>query len=102
MSGRLRSEKDRAIKEALLSQMRGKVPLDDVIEWLWDDFGIRASPDSWDSVERLIVTNKEVLPQDVAVFMIDEGIMPDEGAWDAVPVPRGLRGAKAGKEDNNK
>ena len=92
-------KRDAAIKEALLSQMKGKVPLEDVVEWLWEDFGIRSTP-SWDRLAKIIISEKEILPQDLAAFMISEGLMPDEGAWDAMPVARGPRGFKKAGEDD--
>jgi len=39
-----------------------------------------------------VVNSDEILPQDLAAFMISMGVEPDEGAWDVVPVARGLRG----------
>ncbi|MGC9112274.1 hypothetical protein [Acidilobus sp.] len=95
----MRSGRDRAIKEALLSQLKGKVPLDDVIEWLWDDFGLRAKR-SWEDVGKVITSSNEILPQDVAVFMIEEGVTPDEGAWSVLPAPKGLRGGGNTKANN--
>jgi len=93
--------RNKAIKEALLSQLKGKVSLNDIIEWLWDDFGLRAKR-SWDDVKRVIISSDEILPQDVATFMIDEGVTPDEGAWDVLPAPRRLRGSSGPEEGDSR
>ncbi len=91
--------RDRAIKASLMSQARGRIGLDEFVEWLWDDFGIRARR-SWDDIVRAVVYSDEVLPQDLAAFMISEGVEPDEGAWDVIPVPGGLRGREGPEEDS--
>jgi len=68
------------------------VSIDDVLEWLWEDFGKRPSK-NWRSIEKTIIGDNEITPQDLAVFMIDNGLLPDEGAWDAEPAT-GLPGRK--------
>ncbi|MEB3787826.1 MAG: hypothetical protein GSR78_03620 [Desulfurococcales archaeon] len=67
-----------------------RIPPEEVSEWLWEDFGKRVPP-RWDRLERAILGEKEITPQDLAVFMIDNGIQPREGAWDVVPLREGLR-----------
>ncbi len=91
--------RDRAIKASLMSQAKGKIGLDEFVEWLWEDFGIRVRRD-WDDVVRAVVNSDEVIPQDVASFMIGEGVEPDEGAWDVIPVRGGLRGREGSEEDS--
>lgn len=94
MARRLR---ERAVKAALLAQLKSSgVSIGDVVEWLWEEFGIRARKD-WRHVERLILRSSEVTPQDLLVFMIENGIEPDEGAWDAERVLR-LRGGSDSEE----
>ena len=89
-----RAARQRAIKKALVDQMREEgVDPREVAEWLWEDFGKRVSP-SWHRLEKAILGEKEVTPQDVAVFMIEQGIQPEEGAWDVHPVGRGVRGGR--------
>lgn len=83
-----------------MSQMRGKIPIDEVIEWLWEDFGLKVRG-GWDEVGRVIVSRDEITPQDVAAFMIGEGLEPDEGAWEAMSVPRGVRGNKKDSGSDN-
>ena len=81
----------RAIKERLLDQMvRDGVDPREAADWLWDDFGKRVRPD-WKSIRRAVLGDSEITPQDLAVFMIDQGLEPEEGAWDVLP-RRGLRG----------
>ena len=85
--------KERAVKEALVQQLkRSGVDLDEVIDWLWDDFGRKARRD-WKSIENVILGDNDITPQDLAVFMIDQGILPDEGAWSVEPA-RGLPGGR--------
>lgn len=88
-----RAAKNRAVKRALLGQMRdANVDIDEVLEWLWDDFGKKPAR-NWRSIERAILGDNEITPQDLAVFMIDQGLLPDEGAWDVEPAT-GLPGRK--------
>jgi len=83
----------RIVKKALVEQMKMEgVDPREVSEWLWEDFGKRVPP-SWARLERAILSEKTITPQDVAVFMIEQGIMPEEGAWDVHPV-RGVRGRR--------
>jgi len=70
------------------------------VEWLWEDFGIRVRR-SWDDVIKAVVDSDEVLPQDLAAFMISMGVEPDEGAWDVVPVARGVRGPREPEESGS-
>jgi len=87
--------KERSIKEVLMGQLRSsEISIDDIIEWLWDDFGKRVKRD-WRSVERAVLSDPDISPQDIAVFMIDNGIMPNEGAWDVEP-RRGMYSRKGG------
>jgi len=95
MSWRQRNQVNRAIKEALLRQLKESgIPLEEVQDWLWDDFGKRVKP-SWDAVEKAVLGDPEITPQDIAVLMIENDVTPDEGAWDVSP-RRGLRGPQAG------
>ncbi|MEB3773806.1 MAG: hypothetical protein GSR86_02615 [Desulfurococcales archaeon] len=88
----------RAVKEVLVGQIRDSgIPASLVAEWLWEDFGIRVKP-VWDRVERAILSSREVTPQDLAVFMIDNGLEPLEGAWDVYPAR--MRGDRGPQEDS--
>ncbi|MEB3860831.1 MAG: hypothetical protein GSR84_01250 [Desulfurococcales archaeon] len=80
-----RSARERAIKEVLVGQLKSSgIPASDVAEWLWEDFGIRVRSE-WGRLERAILSSRDVTPQDLAVFMIDNGVEPEEGAWDVYP-----------------
>jgi hypothetical protein len=89
--------RDRAIKESLVDQLeKSGITLNDTVEWLWEDFGKRVRP-NWKSVRKAIVSDPEITTQDVAVFMIENDIMPEEGAWDVLPRPS-LRGSRDDRE----
>lgn len=92
--------RERATKASLMSQAKGRIDLEEFVEWLWEDFGIRVRS-SWDDVIKAVVNSDEVLPQDLAAFMISMGVEPDEGAWDVVPVARGLRGPREPEESGS-
>ena len=78
----MRNLRERNIKRALMKQLMesGKVKVEDVVEWLWEDFGIRCRP-SWKDVERKVVKSDEVTPNDLAVFMLESGLQPREEIW---------------------
>ncbi len=69
---RRRLFEDREAKERLVKLLEGSVKLDDVVEWLWEDFGIRVSP-TWDDVRRTIVSSREVSARALAVFLVQSG-----------------------------
>jgi len=84
--------RSRAVKKALIEQMKSEgVDPREVSEWLWEDFGKRV-PAKWSRLEKAILSDKTVTPQDVAVFMIDQGVQPEEGAWDVQPVHGRVQG----------
>ena len=78
----LREGKERLIKKVLLSQLKGskKISIKEVIEWLWEDFGIKCKSD-WKDVERKIVKSIEISANDLAVFMLENGLKPKEDVW---------------------
>ncbi|HID72913.1 TPA: hypothetical protein EYP38_03140 [Candidatus Micrarchaeota archaeon] len=95
--GSHRRAKEKAVKVALIKRLRESgINPREVAEWLWEDYGVRVRPD-WRDVERAILREEDVTPQDLAVFMLDSGVEPDEGAWDTGPRPA-LRGAKGAGE----
>ncbi len=96
----MRGLRDRAVKEALLSQIMnsGKIDIRMMVEWLWEDFGLRVRRD-WNVVKRAVLRSPDVSAQDLAVFMIENGVVPDEGAWDARPTVR-MRGGIGDSKDN--
>ncbi|MCE4605350.1 MAG: hypothetical protein F7C08_02300 [Desulfurococcales archaeon] len=93
------SARERAVKEVLVGQLRSSgIPAREVAEWLWEDFGIRVRGE-WSRVERAILSRREITSQDLAVFMIDHGIEPEEGAWDVYPARmRALRDAEGASQ----
>lgn len=96
MAGRPR---ERGVKAVLLDQLRSRgASLDKVLEWLWEEFGVKARR-SWHAVERLILRSDEITPQDLVVFMVENGIEPDEGAWDAERILH-LQGSADPEEDS--
>jgi hypothetical protein len=93
-----RKLRERAIKEALLDQLEESgIPLEDIVEWLWDDFGKRVQR-NWKAVRRAVLGDRDITPQDIAVFMIENDVQPEEGAWDVYP-RRGLRASGGSRED---
>ncbi len=97
--GSYRKAKEKAVKAALVKQLRESgVDPREVAEWLWEDHGVKVRP-NWRDIERAILREEDVTPQDLAVFMIESGVEPDEGAWDAGPRSplRGARGAGEGR-----
>ncbi len=63
---------DREAKERLVRLLEGSAQLEEVLEWLWEDFGIRVSP-SWDEVRRAIISSREVSARALAVFLVESG-----------------------------
>ncbi len=77
-----RSLFEKRIKRALVEDLERKAEnsLDKVIEWLWEDHGIRVGR-SWDRVKKTIVSNKSITPQDLVVLMLSMGVEVDEELW---------------------
>jgi hypothetical protein len=86
-----RLRRNKLVKEALLSQIKA-AGLDEteIVEWLWEDFGKRVKPE-WSRIEKAILGDNAITSQDLAVFMIENDLQPDEGAWNVMP-RRSLRG----------
>jgi hypothetical protein len=89
---------EKSVKEALLSQMKNKIDLNEAVEWLYEDFGIKVKG-SWENLMRAVLNNSEITPNDVAVFMIEQGVDVDEGAWSVLPATR-LRGNRPNNKHN--
>ncbi len=93
------SVRERSIKKALLDSIEGHgVSAGELAEWLWEEFGIRVRPE-WPRVRRAVLSSADIEARDLAVFMIEKGLTPDEGLWDARPAIR-LRGANEPSEDS--
>ncbi len=90
---------EKAVKEALLNQMKNKINIDEAVEWLYDDFGIKIKS-SWENLRKAVLNNSEITPNDIAVFMIDQGVEVDEGAWHVLPTG-GMRSNKSNNKHNH-
>ncbi|MCE4615368.1 MAG: hypothetical protein F7B60_07575 [Desulfurococcales archaeon] len=80
---------DRSVKEALFQQVEENIPIDDVVEWLYEDFGVHAGRKKWSNLKRATLKSTDIKPQDMAILLMDHDIQPNEGAWDVQP-RRGL------------
>jgi hypothetical protein len=89
---------EKAVKDALLNQMKGKINIEEAVEWIYEDYGIKIKK-SWENLRRTILDNSEITPNDIAVFMIDQGVDVDEGAWNVLPAT-GLRGCRPNNKFN--
>ncbi|MEB3756859.1 MAG: hypothetical protein GSR79_08415 [Desulfurococcales archaeon] len=76
---------EKAVKEALFKQVEENVPIDDVVEWLYEDFGIHTGRKNWSNLKRATLKSPDVKPQDIAILLMEHDIQPDEGAWDVQP-----------------
>ncbi len=73
---------EKRIKRALVEDLekKAKDSLDTVVEWLWEDHGVKVSR-NWDRVKKTIVSNKSITPQDLVVLMLSMGVEVDEELW---------------------
>lgn len=78
----MRNNRERLIKKVLINQIleTRRIGIKEIIRWLWEDFGIKCRND-WKDIERKIVKSKEISSNDLAVFMINNGIKPREDVW---------------------
>lgn len=75
---RLLAEKE--IKRMLIQAAKNQgVSLQDIVEWLYYEAGIRARP-SWSDVEKKVLS-KDVDPQSLASFLLEQGVEIDEEEW---------------------
>lgn len=77
-----REESERIIKKALLNDLLklGDEVLVDIVEWLWDNYGIKARREKKD-VEKKILRSKDISSRELAVFMLDKGVKINEELW---------------------
>ncbi len=77
-----REESERIIKKALLNDLLnlGDKVLVDLVEWLWDNYGIKARRERND-VEKKILRSKDISSRELAVFMLDKGVKINEELW---------------------
>jgi len=75
---RLLAEKE--IKRMLIQVAKSQgISLQEIIEWLYYEAGIRARP-SWSDVEKKILS-KDVDPRALASFLLEQGVEIDEEEW---------------------
>ena len=75
---RLLAEKE--IKHMLIQVAKSQgVSLQEIIDWLYYEAGIRARP-SWSDVEKKILS-KDVDPRALASFLLEQGVEIDEEEW---------------------
>ena len=75
---RLLAEKE--IKRMLIQAAKNQgVSPQDIVEWLYYEAGIRARP-SWSDIERKVLS-KDVDPQSLASFLLEQGVEIDEEEW---------------------
>ena len=75
---RLLAEKE--IKHMLIQAAKNQgVSLQDIVEWLYYEAGIRARP-SWSDVEKKVLSN-DVDPRSLASFLLEQGVEIDEEEW---------------------
>ncbi len=84
---------ERAVKDALMKQVRDNLSMEEVLDWLYDDFGVKVGRRTWDNITRTVLKSSDIKPQDIAILLLDNNIQPNEGAWNAQP-RRDLQGAK--------
>lgn len=77
----------RRVKKMLLEQLeeamsRDPKLLEELREWLFESFGISVRRGAgWEELRRRIASADEVTDRNLAVFMLERGLMPDESAW---------------------
>ncbi len=75
---RLLAEKE--IKRMLIQTAKHQgVSLQEVVEWLYYEAGIRARP-SWSDIEKKIL-DKDIDPRSLASFLLEQGVEIDEEEW---------------------
>ncbi len=75
--------RERRRRERLASLLISRKPLDEILEWLWEDFGIRVSKPSAERVRRILVEDASIRDRDLASYLVSEGIPVSDDDWDA-------------------
>ena len=77
----------RELKNKLLDQLERvineKPDLEqDLRDWLFERFGIKVhSKISWERLKRIVLRHDEITDRDLALFMLERDLMPDEDIW---------------------
>ncbi|BEP17592.1 hypothetical protein PYJP_09440 [Pyrofollis japonicus] len=76
----LRTLAEKEVKKILLVHAKqSNVPLEEIVEWLYYEAGVKAKP-SWKDVEEKILRN-EIDAQAFAAFLLDYGVEINEDKW---------------------
>ncbi|MCX8196144.1 MAG: hypothetical protein N3F67_03605 [Acidilobaceae archaeon] len=67
----MRIAKNKEIKRALIETVKENVSLEEVKEWLWEDFGVRVK--SWEEAEKFMMRD-EVSVSDIYVFLLENEV----------------------------
>ncbi len=80
----------REIKMLLLERLeKSGIDLQELVEWVYDEYGIRVRR-RWEDVRRVLLSC-EVEPQALAVFMLEHGIEVPEEEWIKVLRKHGIK-----------
>ncbi|ABM81043.1 hypothetical protein [Hyperthermus butylicus] len=72
---------ERKLKEMLLEQAkRAGISPEQLAEWLYESAGIRVKA-TWHDVEREVLRSDEVSAQELAAYLLSEGVEVDESKW---------------------
>lgn len=67
----MRIANNKEIKRALIETVKENVSLEEVKEWLWEDFGVRVK--SWEEAEKFMMRD-EVSVSDIYVFLLENEV----------------------------
>ena len=68
----MKVKSERKVKERLVDKIQGAVPLEDLLEWLWEDYGIKAR--DWETAKKALLARKEITARDLAVLLLEYGV----------------------------
>ncbi|MCC6060651.1 MAG: hypothetical protein LM578_03870 [Desulfurococcaceae archaeon] len=69
------------VKKRLVEVVRRSVSLDSVVEWLWEDYGVRVR--DWDRAVRVMLGDRVTLG-DLIAFLDENGVEVDLGELESV------------------
>lgn len=69
------------VKKRLVEVVRRSVSLDSVVEWLWEDYGVRVR--DWDRAVRVMLGDRVTLG-DLIAFLDENGVEVDLGELEGV------------------
>ena len=72
---------ERKLKEMLLEQAKeAGINPEQIAEWLYEAAGIRANP-AWRDIEKAVLRSDEISAQELAAYLVSEGVNVDEQKW---------------------